>query len=163
MHLYGAKLHPPVLEVGRIVKAHGIRGEVIVDLVTNRPDLRMAPGSVLTSNRGPLEVLTATPHQGRWIVAFRGIEDRNAAETYRALVLSAEPVEGEEDTLWVHELIGSEVFDLAGKSHGLIEAVESNPASDLLVLAGDRLVPLVFVKSKLPGRVVIDPPAGLLD
>lgn len=152
-----------MLEVGRIVKAHGIRGEVIVDLVTNRPDLRMAPGSVLTTNRGPLEVLTATPHQGRWIVAFRGVEDRNAAETYRDLVLSAEPVEGDEDTLWVHELIGSEVFDVAGRSHGLVEAVESNPASDLLVLAGDRLVPLVFVKSTLPGRVVIDPPPGLLD
>ena len=152
-----------MLEVGRIVKAHGIRGEVIVDLVSNRPDLRLAPGSVLTSNRGRLEVLTATPHQGRWIVAFRGIEDRNEAETYRDLVLSAEPVEGDDGTLWVHELIGAEVFDLAGRSYGLVEAVEANPASDLLVLAGDKLVPLVFVKTKLPGRVVIDPPAGLLD
>ena len=109
-----------MLEVGRIVKAHGIRGEVIVDLVSNRPDLRLAPGSVLASNRGTLEVLTATPHQGRWIVAFRGIEDRNAAETYRDVVLSAEPVEGDEDTLWVHELIGAEVFDLAGRSYGLV-------------------------------------------
>ena len=118
---------------------------------------------MLRSNRGDLEVLTATPHQGRWIVAFRGIEDRNAAETYRDLVLSAEPVEGDDDTLWVHELIGAEVFDLAGRSFGLVEAVEANPASDLLVLAGDKLVPLVFVKTKLPGRVVIDPPAGLLD
>ena len=154
---------PEMLEVGRIVKAHGIRGEVIVDLVSNRPDLRLAPGSVLTSNRGELEVLTATPHQGRWIVAFRGIEDRNAAETYRGRVRSAEPVEGDEGTLWVHELIGAEVFDLAGRSYGPVEAVEANPASDLLVLAGDKLVPLVFVKTKLPGRVVIDPPAGLLD
>jgi ribosomal 30S subunit maturation factor RimM len=78
-------------------------------------------------------------------------------------VLSAEPLEGDDGTLWVHELIGSEVFDLAGHSYGPVEAVESNPASDLLVLSGDRLVPLVFVKSRLPGRVVIDPPAGLLD
>jgi 16S rRNA processing protein RimM len=152
-----------VLEVGRIVKAHGIRGEVIVDLVTNRPDLRLAPGSVLATERGALEVLTSTPHQGRWIVAFRGIEDRNAAEARRGLVLSAEAVEGDEGTLWVHELIGSEVFDLAGRSYGLVEAVEANPASDLLVLAGDKLVPLVFVRTTLPGRVVIDPPAGLLE
>ena len=152
-----------MLEVGRIVKAHGIRGEVIVDLTSNRPDVRLASGSVLSSDRGDMEVLTATPHQGRWIVAFRGVEDRNAAETYRGVELSAEPIEGDEDTLWVHELIGSEVVDLSGRSYGLVQAVEANPASDLLVLADDRLVPLVFVKIKLPGRVVIDPPAGLLD
>ncbi len=152
-----------MLEVGRIVKAHGIRGEVIVDLVSNRPDLRLAPGSVLSSSRGDLEVLTSTPHQNRWIVAFRGVEDRNAAETYRDTVLTAEPVEGDDDTLWVHELIGSEVFDLNGRSYGFVEAVEANPASDLLVLSDDRLVPLVFVKTRLPGRVVIDPPPGLLD
>ncbi len=152
-----------MLEVGRIAKAHGIRGEVIVDLVSNRPEVRLAPGSVLASDRGDLEVLVATPHQGRWIVAFGGIEDRNAAEAYRGTVLSAEPIEGDDDTLWVHELVGAEVFDLAGRSYGPVEAVEANPASDLLVLAGERLVPLVFVKTRLPGRVVIDPPPGLLD
>lgn len=152
-----------MLEVGRIVKAHGIRGEVIVDLVSNRPDVRLAPGSVLASDRGDLEVLTATPHQGRWIVAFDGIPDRTTAETLRGTVLSAEPLADEDDALWVHELIGSEVVDTAGRSYGPVEAVESNPASDLLVLSGERLVPLVFVTSKLPGRVVIDPPAGLLD
>jgi len=152
-----------VLEVGRIVKAHGIRGEVIVDLLSNRPDERLAAGSVLASDRGELEVLTATPHQGRWIVAFAGVPDRSTAEAYRGTVLSAEPIEGDDDTLWVHELIGSEVFDLAGRRYGPVEAVEANPASDLLVLSGDRLVPLVFVKTRLPGRVVIDPPPGLLD
>jgi 16S rRNA processing protein RimM len=152
-----------VLEVGRIVKAHGLRGEVIVDMISNVPEPRLAPGSVLASQRGDLEVRGATPHQGRWIVAFDGIADRNAAETYRGVVLLAEPLEGDEDTLWVHELIGSEVFDLDGRSYGPVEAVEANPASDLLVLSGDRLVPLVFVKTRLPGRVVIDPPPGLLD
>lgn len=152
-----------MLEVGRIVKAHGIRGEVIVELISNRPDIRLAPGSVLSSDRGPLEVLVSTPHQNRWIVAFAGIPDRNTAETYRNTILSAEPIDGDDGTLWVHELIGAEVFDLEGRSYGPVEAVEANPASDLLVLTGDRLVPLVFVKTRLPGRVVIDPPAGLLD
>jgi 16S rRNA processing protein RimM len=152
-----------VLEVGRIVKAHGIRGEVIVDLVSNRPERRLAAGSVLSSERGDLEVRTATPHQGRWIVAFDGIPDRNAAETYRGVVLSAEPLDDEDDALWVHELVGAEVLDLAGRSYGAVEAVEANPASDLLVLSGERLVPLVFVVVKAPGRVVIDPPPGLLD
>ena len=152
-----------MLEVGRIVKAHGIRGEVIVDLVSNRPERRLAPGSVLSSERGDLEVRAASPHQGRWIVAFAGIPDRNAAETYRGVVLSAEALEDEDDALWVHELVGSEVVDLAGRSYGPVEAVEANPASDLLVLSGERLVPLVFVVVKAPGRVVIDPPPGLLD
>ena len=152
-----------MLEVGRIVKPHGIRGEVIVDMVSNVPERRLAAGSVLSSERGDLEVLTATPHQRRWIVAFAGIDDRNAAETYRGGVLRAEPREDDDDTLWVHELVGAEVVDLAGKSYGSVEAVEANPASDLLVLSGERLVPLVFVVIKAPGRVVIDPPAGLLD
>ena len=152
-----------MLEVGRIVKAHGIRGEVIVDLTSNRPDERLAPGSVLSSDKGDLKVVSATPHQGRWIVTFAGVPDRNSAETYRGTVLSAEPLEGDDGTLWVHELIGSEVFDLTGRSYGPVEAVEANPASDLLVLSGDRLVPLVFVKTRLPGRVVIDPPDGLFD
>jgi 16S rRNA processing protein RimM len=152
-----------MLEVGRIVKAHGIRGEVIVDMISNVAERRLAPGSVLSSGRGDLEVRAATPHQGRWIVAFAGLHDRNAAETYRGVVLRAEPMAGDDGTLWVHELIGSEVFDLAGRSYGPVEAVEANPASDLLVLAGDRLVPLVFVRTRLPGRVVIDPPPGLLD
>jgi len=154
-----------MLEVGRIVKAHGIKGEVIVDLVSNRPEVRLARGSVLSSDRGGLEVAAATPHQGRWIVAFAGISSRNEAETYRGTVLSAEPLDDDDggDTLWVHELVGSEVVDKAGRSYGAVLAVEANPASDLLVLKGDRLVPLVFVVLKAPGRIVIDPPAGLLD
>ncbi len=152
-----------MLEVGRVVKPHGIRGEVIVDLVSNIPERRLAPGSVLSTDRGDLEVLTASPHQGRWIVAFSGIPDRNAAETYRGVVLSAEPLEDDDDVLWVHELVGTEVVDLGGRSYGLVEAVEANPASDLLVLSGERLVPLAFVVLKAPGRVIIDPPPGLLD
>ena len=151
------------LEVGRIVKPHGIRGEVIVDLSTNRPEPRMAAGSVLQSDRGPLEVAKASPHQGRWIVAFAGVADRNAAELLRGLVLSAEALE-EEGVLWVHELVGAEVVDTAGNSFGPVQAVEANPASDLLVLAGERLVPLVFVvERRLDGSVVIDPPPGLFD
>lgn len=152
-----------MLEVGRIVKPHGIRGEVAVEVVTNRPEQRFAPGVVLASDRGPLEVLTGRPHQNRWLVTFAGVEDRTGAEALRGVVLrAAEPLE-EEGALWVHELVGAEVVGLDGRSHGVVEAVEANPASDLLVLAGERLVPLVFVVDHQPGRIVIDPPAGLLD
>lgn len=153
-----------MLEVGRVVKPHGIRGEVIVDLVTNRPEERLASGAVLVTDKGDLRVERATPHQRRWIVAFAGVADRNAAESLRGARLRAEPIE-EEGTFWVHELIGSEVVDLAGRSYGAVQAVEANPASDLLVLAGERLVPLTFVVERRESdqTVVIDPPAGLLD
>jgi 16S rRNA processing protein RimM len=151
-----------LLEVGRIIKPHGIRGEVIVDLITNRHE-RVAVGSVLATPSGLLEVERSSPHQGRWIVAFVGVTDRNQAEAMRGTPLSAESIDDQEGTLWVHELIGAEVVDVAGSVHGLVEAVEANPASDLLVLADGRLVPLTFVVESSPGRVVVDVPAGLLD
>ncbi len=154
---------PALLEVGLVVKPHGVRGDVIVDLFTNRPETRVAPGAVLVTARGPLEVVSSRPHQGRWIVVFSGVVGRDGAEALRGTRLSAEPLD-EDGALWVHELIGAEVVDLAGDSHGLVLAVEANPASDLLVLGQDRLVPLTFVVEKRPdGTLVIDPPAGLLD
>ncbi len=151
---------PGLLEVGRVVKPHGLRGEVIVSLVTDRIE-RLAPGSVLSSSRGPLEVVRSSAHQGRWIVAFGGVTDREGAESLRDSVLSAPPLE-DPTTLWVHDLVGAEVVGVEGRSHGRVEGVEANPASDLLVLDGGELVPLCFVVSHEPGRVVIDPPAGLV-
>ncbi len=147
-----------------MVRPHGVRGEVVVDLVSNRPERRLAPGSVLSWSGGELEVVGARPHQGRWLVAFAGIGDRNAAERLRDTALSAPPLADEDDVLWVHQLVGAEVVDTSGRSHGTVEAVEANPASDLLVLPGERLVPLVFVVDRRPdGTVVVDPPPGLLD
>lgn len=151
-----------LLEVGRVLKAHGLRGEVVVELSTNRPE-RLAPGSVLASPTGvPLEVVHASPHQGRWIVAFGGVGDRAGAERLRGTVLLAEPLD-EPAELWVHELIGARVVDTAGRPLGSVLAVEANPASDLLVLEGGGLVPLRFVVDHAPGRVTVDPPEGLLD
>jgi 16S rRNA processing protein RimM len=150
--------------VGRVVKPHGVRGEVVVDLVSNRPERRLAAGSVLSWEGGELEVVGARPHQGRWLVTFDGVEDRNAAERLRNATLTAPPLDDEEDVLWVHELVGAEVVDTAGRNHGRVEAVEANPASDLLVLEDERLVPLVFVVARrADGTVVVDPPAGLLE
>jgi 16S rRNA processing protein RimM len=151
-----------LLEVALVVKPHGLRGEVAVDAVTNRPDQRFSAGAVLHTDDGTLEVVSARPHQGRWLVTFAGVDGRNQAERLRGVVLRADPLE-EEGALWVHELVGAEVVDTDGRSYGAVEAVEANPASDLLVLPGERLVPLTFVITHEPGRVVIDPPAGLLD
>ena len=151
-----------MLEVGRVVKPHGLKGDVIVDMVSNRPEQRLAPGGVLSTAQGDLEVVSARPHQGRWIVVFAGYDDRDGAESLRGRSLLAEPLD-EEGALWVHELIGAEVVDLAGRSYGPVEAVEANAASDLLVLADQQLVPLTFVVEQAGGRVVIDPPEGLLE
>jgi 16S rRNA processing protein RimM len=162
------------LEVGRIVKAHGIRGEVVVEAVSNRRE-RFTAGAVLYAGDRAFSVRRATVQGGpdpagrmsldRWIVSFEGVADRNEAERLRGTVLTGEPLEHEDDPgeLWVHELVGAELFDVSGKALGRVSAVEANPASDLLVLDGGALVPMVFVVESAPGRVVVDPPAGLLD
>ncbi|MGH8974957.1 MAG: ribosome maturation factor RimM, partial [Acidimicrobiia bacterium] len=107
------------------------------------------------------------PALARWIVAFEGVEDRNRAETLRGTVLLGPPVAdaGSDDDgeFWVHDLVGAVVTDPSGTVLGRVAAVEANPASDLLVLEDGALVPMVFVVEAGEGRVVIDPPAGLLE
>jgi len=77
-------------------------------------------------------------------------------------VLSAEPLD-DDDELWVHELIGSAVMNTAGDRLGMVESVQANPASDLLVLDSGALIPVVFVLSHDAGAVLVDLPEGLLD
>jgi 16S rRNA processing protein RimM len=162
------------LEVGRIVKAHGIRGEVVVEAVSNRPE-RFTAGHVLYAGERAMPVRRASPQGGpdpagrvslaRWIVSFEGVDDRNQAERLRDTVLHGDPLghDDDPDELWVHELVGSELLDPTGRVLGRVAAVEANPASDLLVLENGQLVPMVFVVEAAAGRVVVDPPAGLLD
>lgn len=151
-----------MLEVGHVAKPHGLAGEVIVALVTNRAE-RLAPGSVLATPEGELRVEASSPHQGRWIVRFAGVRGREAAEALRGTVLSA-PALDEPGELWVHELVGADVAGVDGRSHGAVVALEANPASDLLVLEDGGLVPLRFVVAHDRGtnRIVIDAPEGLL-
>jgi 16S rRNA processing protein RimM len=146
-----------------MVKPHGLRGDVIVSLTTNR-DERVAPGSVLRTATGQeYRVLRSSAHQGRFIVAFDGVVGIDAAEQLRGLDLYAPPLE-DPDALWVHDLIGSVVEDTAGTELGTVVSVEANPASDLLVLDGGALIPLRFVVQSVPGaRVTVDVPDGLLD
>jgi len=152
-----------LLEVGRITKAHGVRGDVLVALSSDRTS-RLDPGSVLSTDRGPLTVVRSSRHHDRWIVEFEEIVGRDAAESWRGTVLRAEPVEDDDDdALWVHELVGATVVLLDGTAVGTVEEVQANPASDLLVLDSGALVPVVFVTDQQPGRVTIDPPDGLFD
>lgn len=150
-----------LLEVGRITKPHGLRGEVVVKLVSDRAG-RLDPGAVLSTDRGDLVVRSARPHQDRWIVAFEGLTTRERADEVRGLVLRAEPID-DPDELWVHQLVGATVVTTGGDTVGRCTGVIANPAADLIELDGGALVPVVFVVDHSPERVVIDPPDGLFD
>ncbi len=125
---------------------------------------RLAPGASLWIGDRELVVTSSRPHQQRWLVCFEGVNDRNHAEALLGETLRADPLPAaSEDEFWVHELIGATVQDASGTTLGTVVAIEANPASDLLVLDGDRLIPLVFVLTHTRGLVVVDPPAGLWD
>ncbi len=152
-----------LLEVGRVTKPHGVRGDVLVQLHTERVE-RLDPGSVLATERGPLTVVSSSRHQDRWIVHFEGWTDRDQAETWRGVALRAEALDDDDDdVLWVHELVGREVVLADGTRMGVVTEVEANPASDLLVLDTGALVPVVFIITTDTDRVTIDPPEGLFD
>ena len=148
--------------MGFVTKAHGIRGEVIVRLTTDRTE-RVAPGSVLESKRGTMTVVASRLHQRDWIVLFEGVPDRNAAEELRGLALLAPPLD-DPGTLWVHELVGCRVRSADGIDRGEVVALQANPASDLLVLESGALVPLRFVvDGPTDGEIRVDVPDGLWD
>lgn len=155
-----------MLDVGRVVRPHGLRGVVVVELWTNRPE-RMSGGARLTTGGRVLVVEKATAQtavggSGRWLVTFSGVSTHEEAEALRDAVLQAEPLDVD-GALWVHEMVGADLFDVSGSLVGNVVAVEANPASDLLVLDDGRLVPLTFVTAGSEGRLIVDGPPGLLD
>jgi 16S rRNA processing protein RimM len=133
------------LEVGHIRRAHGLRGDVFVQLVTDRHE-RLDVGSTLATARGDLvvEASKVLPN-GRWVVKFVQIADRTAAET------------------WFHDLIGSRVVEVDGTEHGTCSNVLTNPAADILELDTGHLVPTTFIVSRVDGVVTVDTPDGLFD
>jgi 16S rRNA processing protein RimM len=154
-----------LLEVARIDKPQGLRGEVVVSLISN-VEARLAPGSVLIADHGELTVVASRPHQHRWVVRFAGVDDLAAADALRGTMLMAPPMADPDDpdALWAHEVVGVDVIDTAGSIVGKVSALLDNPASDLLELESGGLIPLTFVEGwDDDGRLVIDPPAGLLD
>ena len=154
-----------LLEVGRIGKPHGVRGDTYVSF-TSDVAARHEPGSVLfvdtPQGRQQLVIERSRPEKDRFVVHFEGVEDRNASERLTNKTLWAEPME-DADALWVHELIGSRVVDAEGIDRGRCVSVVANPAHDLLELDSGALVPMPFVVSCVDGTTVINPPAGLFD
>jgi len=162
------------LTVAKIGRAQGLRGEVSLDVRTDEPEERFVPGATFETepaDAGPLTVESARQHRGRWYVAFEQILDRTAAEAARGIELVLDVEASDEDDAWYpHELAGLWVERTDGSAVGEVLGIEHLPAHDLLVVretSGARtLVP--FVRAIVPvvdvagGRVVIDPPGGLL-
>lgn len=168
------------LRVGRLVKAHGLKGALKLELYTDDPDRRFTPGAVFT-----LQVPTSSPWHGstltlaelRWyngqpVGFFEGVADRTAAESLVKAILwidqDAEE-EPEEDAWYDFQLVGLRA-QRDGEEVGRIVRVEHFPAQDLLVIdTGEREVLVPFVSAIVPavdiaaGVVTITPPPGLLE
>lgn len=164
------------LQVARIGKPHGIRGEVTVQVLTDAPEERFVKGEVLHVSGGPVSTLTVK--NARWnkailLLSFVEINDRNAAETLRGSRLEieadAEP-DDDSDEWYEHDLLDLKVM-LDGKQVGVVTGLRTNPAQDLLVFedADGEEVYLPFVDEFVPeidteaGTLTITPPAGLLE
>ncbi|MEU8424529.1 ribosome maturation factor RimM [Micromonospora sp. NPDC048835] len=199
------------LVVGRIGKPHGVRGEVTVEVRTDEPEARFAPGTVLRTVPGAtpptaapsnavlrtepgatppppadqpgapfqvpaeLTIEEARFHQGRVLIAFDGILDRNTAEALRGTLLVVDSADvappDDPEEFHDHQLVGLAVVTPAGERLGEVARIDHAPSSDLLVLRRPegRTALIPFVRAIVPevdlagGRVIVDPPAGLLD
>jgi 16S rRNA processing protein RimM len=150
-----------LLEIGHLRRAHGVRGQLNVQLASDRPE-RLVKGARWFARGAWLTVIDAAPHQDRWLVTFEEVGDRAAAQRFTNAAVYADPLD-DTDELWVHELIGAAVIEVDGTPRGTCVAVVENPAADLLELDSGALVPIVFVTSHTPSRIVIDPPPGLFE
>ncbi|MFF5209873.1 ribosome maturation factor RimM [Streptosporangium sp. NPDC000396] len=164
------------LVVGRIGRPHGLRGDVSVEVRTDDPEKRFAPGATLATDpasAGPLVVQSRRWHSGILLVRFEGVSDRNRAEELRGTTLvidSADiPLPDDPDEFYDHQLIGLAVVTPEGEQVGEVSDVLHH-GQDLLVVrrgAGEVYVP--FVKALVPvidldkGILVVDGPPGLLD
>ncbi len=153
---------PRFLEVGHIRRAHGLRGEVFVQLL-NDDDRRLVVGTTVRTARAEFTVASSrTASNGRRVVKFDEVNDRNEAERLANEALYAEPLD-DPDALWAHDLIGKTVVEVDGTERGVCGAVLANPAADLLELDTGALVPSVFVVSVADGVITIDVPDGLFE
>ncbi|MBT2475468.1 ribosome maturation factor RimM [Microbacterium sp. ISL-103] len=167
------------LRVGRLVKAHGLKGALKLELYTDNPERRFTTGAEFT-----LQVPEASPWHGKTVVVreyrvmngnpvvfLQDVDDRDAAETLvRAILWIDQDADEVEDDAWFdHQLVGLDVVRddvVVGK----VARVEHFPAQDLLIVrSGDDEILVPFVKAIVPtvdvsaGRVIVTPPAGLFE
>lgn len=166
-----------LLVVGRIGRAHGIKGDVMVEVRTDEPETRLGPGAVVLTDPpgvGPLTIVQGRVHSGRLLLHFAGIDDRTAAEALHHTLLLAdvdpEQTPADEDEFYDHQLVGLTVVTVDGTRLGQVSEVLHLPGQDVLAVTttehGEVLVP--FVAAIVPtvdldaGELRVDPPAGLL-
>lgn len=164
--------------VARIGRPHGIKGEVSVEVRTDDPEGRLAPGTTVLTDpaaSGPLTIAGGRVHSGRLLLTFDRVDDRSAAEALRGVLLVADvdPAERPEDPdeFYDHQLVGLAVETVDGAAVGALTEVLHLPGQDVLAVrtVDGREVLVPFVAEIVPtvdvdgGRVVIDPPPGLID
>jgi 16S rRNA processing protein RimM len=176
----------PQLLIARIGKPHGLHGEVTVQSHTDDPEARFAIGETFATQAPPgsgvprqLTLSSARLHRGIWLLGFQEIPDRSGAQSLRetrlfvdaASVTSSAQEHDDAEGWYEDELVGLAVVTVGGEPVGEVAGLHTGVAQDLLVVrltrGGEVLVP--FVEAIVPevdvqgGRVVIDPPAGLLE
>ncbi|MFI5754125.1 ribosome maturation factor RimM [Streptomyces sp. NPDC051569] len=166
------------LVVARIGRAHGIKGEVTVEVRTDEPELRLGPGAVLgtePASAGPLTIETGRVHSGRLLLRFEGVRDRTGAEALRNILLIAEidPEELPEDPeeFYDHQLMDLDVVLADGTEIGRITEITHLPSQDLFIVerpdGSEVMIPFVEeIVTEIDleeQRAVIDPPPGLID
>jgi 16S rRNA processing protein RimM len=166
------------LVVARIGRAHGIKGEVTVEVRTDEPELRLGPGAVLTTepaSAGPLTVETGRVHSGRLLLGFEGVRDRTGAEALRNILLIAEidPEDVPEDPeeFYDHQLMDLDVVLADGTAIGRITEITHLPSQDLFIVerpdGSEVMIPfveeIVLEIDLEEQKAVVDPPPGLFD
>ncbi len=177
------RVDPGFLVVGHLAKAHGIYGELYVWPLTDHPEGTFTPGVVLRLGDAegrepdpdlpPLRVASARPFRDGWLVAFGGVESRSDAEVLRGRYLmrpmdEVEPLE--EGEVFYHQLLGSHVYTVDGTFLGSVAEVYELAPADLLEVRGEGHTYMIPFRAEVVvevdperGRIVVDPPDGLLD
>lgn len=167
-----------LLVVGRIIRPHGVRGDLICEVRTDEPDERFVAGSVFVTDpveHGPVKLEYARWYQGRLLITVEGVSDRTAAEELRGVLLCVDsgditaPEDPEE--FRDHDLVGLRVEDPDQTVIGTVTRIEHGPAHDMLIVRRDGNKPALipFIHAMVPtvdipgGRIVVTLPDGLLD
>lgn len=162
--------------VGRIVRPHGLRGEVVVEVRTDDPETRFQPGVEYLTKNGPMKAVTVRWHQGRPMLGFEGVTDRNASEALRGVLLSVAIAEEElepedEDEFHDSRLLGLTVVDREAGEVGTVSRVDHGAAYETLVVKRKGRLPALipFVADMVDevdleaGTIKVDLPPGLLE
>lgn len=150
-----------LLEIGRLGRPHGVRGEIYLSLVSDRPERRQ-PGTRVFVGGAWRTIEAIRPSNDRFLVVLEGLAVREEAAELTNEVVYGEPID-DPAALWVHELVGARVIGTDGTEYGSCVAVLDNPAHAILETDRGVLVPVPFVTSHEDGVVVVAPPDGLLD